>query len=402
MDVFVARQPILDVNKSIFAYELLFRSGPENFFPDFDPDAAVSRVISDSASVFGLDTLTAGRRAFINFTRQVLLDELFCILPKDWVVIELLESVEPDDDVIAACKALKRHGYLLALDDFVDRPEFEPLIELADFLKIDFQETDRRERHELAERYGSRTQLLAEKVETYDEVQEGLSLGFQYFQGYFFCQPEIIVRREVPGFKLNYLRFLQEIRRPEMDLDKLEQVIKQEVSLAVRLLRFLNSAAFGYDGRVGSIRDALVLLGERPMRKWATMIALEKVSEDKPRELTVTCLIRARLCELLAPAAGLDEEAHDLFLIGMFSLVDALVGRPVADLLDELAISPVIQTGLLDDDSHHGRVRRLAIAQEHGDWDEVASLSADLGVSNEALTAAYTQAIAWAGEIFQR
>lgn len=401
MDIFVARQPILDANKSIFAYELLFRSGPENYFPDFDPDAAASRVMSESASVFGLDTLTGGRKAFINVTRRVLLEELFSILPKDWVVIELLETVEPDADVIAACEALKRCGYLLALDDFVDHPKFEPLIELADFLKVDFLATDAHGRRKLAERYGARVNLLAEKVETYDDVQEGLSLGYKYFQGFFFCRPEVIARREVPGFKLNYLKFIREVSLPELDLDQVEQVIKQEVSLSVKLLRFLNSAAFGYSGRVSSVRQALILLGERPVKKWASMIALSEIGEDKPCELVVTSLTRARLCELLAPHAGLDQRTHDLFLVGMFSLIDALIGRPIAELIKEMAVSPEIQTALLEDGSALGHVRRLAIAQERADWDEVSSLSASLGIADDALTHAYAQAVAWVGEIFQ-
>ncbi len=154
MDVFVARQPILDRSKAVYAYELLFRSGPENIFSSSDPDAATSQVMIDSSSVFGIDSLTVGKRAFVNVTRRVLLEELYSILPKDWLVIELLESVEPDPEVVAACQALKRAGYLLALDDFVDRPDYEPLVELADFIKVDFMASGPEERRRLAEKYG--------------------------------------------------------------------------------------------------------------------------------------------------------------------------------------------------------------------------------------------------------
>ena len=339
MDVFVARQPILDANKAVYAYELLFRSSPENLFPGSDPDAATSRVMIDSASVFGPDSLTAGRKAFVNVTRRVLTEGLYSVLPSDWLVIELLETVEPDQEVVAACRALKEAGYLFALDDFVDGPGYEPLIELADFIKVDFMASPPEERRRLAQRYSSRVHLVAEKVETPDDVRSGLELGYEYFQGFFFCTPEIISRREIPPLKLNYLRFIQEVSRPDLDFDQVERIVKQDVSLTVKLLRFLNSAAFGYGGRVSSVKQALILLGDRQVKKWATMIALGEMAEDKPRELVVTCLVRARLCELLAPVCGFIDHSHDLFLVGLLSLVDAIVGRPIVEVVGEMPLS---------------------------------------------------------------
>ncbi len=401
MDVFIARQPILDAEQKVFGYELLYRSGPENIFPGIDADAASSQTIHDSLATFGLDLLAPRKLAFVNVARRVLTEHLYSILPKQRVVLELLETVKPDAEVVEACQELKRSGYLLALDDYVEDAAYAPLIELADFIKVDFLTTSSTKRQDLMTRYGSRLHLLAEKVETAEDFREGLRLGFEYFQGFYFCLPEMISRKKIPAFKLNYLQLIQEVSRPELDFDRLEQIIKGDVSLSVRLLRLLNSAAFGYKGRVRSVKGALTLLGEEPVKKWATMLAIGELGEDKPEELVVTCLVRARMCELLAPSASLAGHAHDLFLVGLLSLVDALVGRPLAELVQELALSEEIQEGILDDESRLGRVRLLVVAHEQGDWERASSLATELGVPESSFPDHYRVALEWQRQVSQ-
>ena len=398
-DVFVARQPIFDAEGSLYAYELLFRSGCENFCPPLETEDRSSRLISDTASVFGLKTLTAGKRAFVNFTRHSIVEALFSVLPRDSVVIELLETVEPDDEVIAACRSLKDNGYLLALDDFEDRPQDAPLVELADFLKIDFVSADPSRRRHFAERYGSQVTLLAEKVETLEDVRQALEQGYKFFQGFYFCRPEIISRREIPRFKLNYLRFFEQISQPELDFGELEQIIEREVSLSVKLLRLLNSAASGYFGGVNSVRQALLVLGERMVKKWASMIAVTELGRDRPSELVVTCLLRARFCELMGQATGLRQ--HDLFLVGMLSLVDALVGRSLPEILKELAVSHDIQEALTATDNPMGACRGLVIAHERGDWTQVEALSSDLPVSDQRIAEMYRETVVWVDRVFR-
>ncbi len=399
MDAFVARQPIFDSSTAVYAYELLFRSGAENVFLSTDPDAASAQVMADSSSLFGLDSLTAGRRAFINVTPRILTEGLCLLLPKDWLVVELLETIDPDPEVIAACRDLKDAGYLLALDDFVDRPDYAPLIELADIIKVDFMASGPGERRRLAERYGPNAQMLAEKVETANDVQAGLEAGYEYFQGFFFCKPEMISRHEIPGFKLNYLQLLEQISHPDLDFDQLQRIVGQDVSLTVKLLRLLNSAAFGLRCEMKSVKQALVFLGEQQVKRWATLLALVDIAEDKPPELVITCLIRARLCELLAPIVGQVDRKNDLFLVGMFSLLDAIVGRPVEELISEMPLTDEIRRGLLDDASPLGRVRLLAIALERGNWDQIARLVPD-EVSESKLPYLYGQAVGGAQQIF--
>ncbi|MCH7717807.1 MAG: HDOD domain-containing protein, partial [Gemmatimonadetes bacterium] len=290
---------------------------------------------------------------------------------------------------------------LLALDDFVDRPEYAPLIELADFIKVDFLDTSADERWRIARRYGSRVALLAEKVETLEDVEQGIEHGYQYFQGFFFCKPEIIARRDIPGFKLNYLRFFEELSRPELDFNRLEQIIEREVSLSVKLLRLLNSARLGYFGGVNTVWQALLVLGERTMQRWASMIAMTEMGEDKPRELVVTCLVRARFCELLGQAARLHDRDHDLFLVGMLSLIDALVGRPLIEVLDELAVSQEIREALIETDSPMAIIRALVVAHERGAWETVDRFAAQLSLSDVPIADLYREAVVWADDVFR-
>lgn len=397
MDLFIARQPIFDRNQRVFGYEILFRSGPENFFTGADTDTASSQVIGESMHGFGLARLIGNRKAFLNISRKVLLNGLTQILPPDRTVIEILETVDPDEDVLDACRRLKRAGFVLALDDFVAKPEYEPLVDLADIIKIDFMITPAPERARMARDFNHRgIRLVAEKVETREDFIEGRDAGFTYFQGYFFCKPEMITRKEIPAAKQNYLRFLREVTRRDLDYRKLEPIIRQDVSLTVKLLRFLNSAFFGFREPVESIRHALLLLGEKSIRQWASLMALVRLGEGKPPELLTTSLIRGRFCELAGQAAGLAHDSDDLFLLGLLSTMDALTDQPLADVLAEMPLAPETKDALLGADSPLGRLYALALACEHGEWDRLPELCRTLGLDETTTGEHYVQAVEWA------
>jgi len=386
------------------AYELLFRSGPENFFSGRDADQASSQLIDDSLHVFGIDALIGKTRAFINLTRKTLIDDLISLIPPSRAVAEVLETVEPDAEVVAACAALKRAGYTLALDDFVSKPEMEPLLQLADIVKVDFLATRGEERKVLIEALVKRRiRVLAEKVETAEEVREAKALGCVYFQGYFFCRPEMSSRKELPGSKLNQLRLLRELSRPELDLGALELILKTDLALASKLLKHLNSAAFGWRQRVTSLKQAMVLLGATQFRKWASLVAVATMSEDKPRELATSSLVRARFCELVAELAGEKSATLDAFLTGMFSLVDAITGRPLAEILGEIAVPPAVATALTGQTSRLAKILELSIAMERGAWAELPGLSQTLGLDQnggeQKLPELYQRAIVWVAEI---
>ena len=397
MKKFVARQPIFDPHQKVYAYELLFRSGMDNFFDASDPDQASTSVIVDSLLLMGMEKLTGGGRAFINCTRNVLIKGYAALLPKDKVVVEILESVEPDDEVVGACLRLKRAGYMLALDDFIYEERLEPLIPLIDFVKIDFRETSEMDRKAVVEKLSPRgIKMVAEKVETRSELHQALEMGYTYFQGYFFNKPEIIVAKDIPGYKLNYLRVLQAVNQPEIDLVELENIIKLEASLTYKLLRYLNSAFFGFRTEIRSIHHALALLGEEELKKWASLIAMAAMGADKPPELVVSVIVRAVFCESLAPRIGMMNRSNDLFLLGMMSLIDAVLDRPLPEILEKMPISHEIKEALLGGENRFRDVYETVLAYEAADWPEFAEKARKLNLDEETVPDLYLKSVEWA------
>jgi len=354
-------------------------------------------VINNSLNVLLLTDLVGERRAFVNITRQLLVDGTYTVLPRDRAVIELLESVIADETVLEACRTARDAGYLVALDDFVLDPKSRPLVQYADILKIDFLSTDAHQRKQLAEYFGGgQLMLLAEKVESREQFQEAMDLGYSFFQGYFFCKPQIVSGRDVPAVKQNYLRFIQEVNRPEIDYKRLEETIKREVSLSTKLFRYLSSAALGIRHRLSSIRQALALLGEASLRKWASVVALGVLAEDKPAELLVTCLARARFCELLCPEVHLSGRELDLFLMGLFSAMDALMDQSLDVLISQIPVPEDVAAALLGANTSLGRIYRLLLAFERGNASMIEATSRGLELSAARAAALYCEALKWA------
>lgn len=404
MEVFVARQPIFNRQQKVYGYELLYRLGMDNFYnnPAGDGDRATSEVIANSFLLIGLDALTGGKRAFINFTENLLKNEVATILPKEVVAIEILENIEVDDKVVNACIKLKKLGYPLVLDDFVLDERFKPLVGLADIIKIDFMECDIREKMDVIRRFGSAgVQLLAEKVETTEMFKEAFEMGYSYFQGYFFSRPIILTGQDIPGYKINYLQALEEVNRPEMDFDRLEGIIKRDVSLSYKLLKYINSAAFGFRSKIDSIKHALVLLGIQEIKNWVSLIILRGMGEDKPDEITTSSILRAKFGELIAPKVGLQERSSDLFLMGMFSMIDALISRPMTDILDELPIAEDIKRALLGKECRYLDLYELILAYEKGNWEEFSALAARIKLDEAEVPKIYLQSLAWANQVMQ-
>jgi len=396
---FIARQPILTRERSLFAYELLFRSGIQNSCEGVNLEQA-SASMFDTSFLIGLQRLTGGQRAFVNCPRDFLLRDYISLFPRDLVVVELLETIRPDVDVVDACGRLKKNGYLLALDDFVDTPDWAPLIEIADFIKVDFRLTARAERRALAARYaGKRIRMLAEKVETPEEFSEAKAMGYSLFQGYFFCRPEMMQQRDIPAFKLAYLDLLRAATAPEFDMAALASKIKHETSLAFKLLRYLNSAAFGLRAEIHSIPHALSLLGERELRKWIAVVAVGVMADGKPDELMTVPLVRARFCELLAPLAGMAGHANDLFLLGLLSVMDAILDQPLDKILTELPIRHEIKDALLARSGLYRDLLEMTIAHELADWEAISTLSPRLGIKEDQMPAIYFSAVDWAAAL---
>ena len=341
---YVARQPIFDRAEKVFGYELLFRDGLQNAFSG-DTDEA-SRATLDRSLLMGLDVLCDGRRAFVNCTRDTLINGLVMLLPSATTVVEILEDVPPDAEVIAACQNLKQEGYLIALDDYVADDPRESLTEIADIIKVEMPRTTEEQQAALIKRYGPwRCRMLAEKIETQRDFVRAREQGFVYFQGFFFRRPELLNTRDMPANRLNYLRMLQEVGRPEVDVIGLEKVIKSEASVCYRLLRYLNSAVFGLKSEIHSVRHALSMLGEREVRRWVRLVAAVGAGQEKTSDLVLSALVRGRFGELLQPHVPHGES--DLFLLGLLSLIDAMLEMPMAEVLEKIPLDHETKAVLL-------------------------------------------------------
>jgi EAL and modified HD-GYP domain-containing signal transduction protein len=322
-----------------------------------------------------LESLSEGKKLFVNCSRDVIVEREVDLLPADRTVIELLETVAPEPEVLAACRSLSRDGYEIALDDFVWTEDTAPLLDVADIVKVDVLSTPPARAAELAGRLLERgIRPLAEKVETHETFRTLCDAGYTLFQGYFFSQPVVLSAAAVPTHKLQLLALFREISRPELDLEGLEAVIRHDVGLAYRLLRYVNSVYFGFRNQIRSIRRALIMLGHRETKRWVAMIVLTGVAEDRPREVLRQAVVRARFCELLGPALGLGEQRDDLFLMGLLSSVDVLVGRPLGEVLDSLAIDDAITSALVDGRGEMGRLYRFSRAYERGEWADLERL----------------------------
>jgi EAL and modified HD-GYP domain-containing signal transduction protein len=394
---YVARQQILSSNEQVFGYELLFRDGVEDYFQNADSDAA-SRCTVDTSILMGLDMLCDGRRAFINCTRETLLKEYITLLPARQTVVEIVESVPADDLVKAACVRLTKAGYTIALDNFsIDDPRDE-LAKFADIIKIDTSRTPIEEQHALVKRHRSPTcQLLAEKVETPEAFRSCQNAGFSYFQGYFFRRPEIVQAREIPKNRVNYLRLLQATSRAEIEFEEIDGIIKGEPSLCYRLLRYLNSAAFGFSSEIQSVKHGLSILGEREVRRWVRMVAALGAGQDKPSDLVLSAMVRARYGELLQ--ARVPHGQSDLFLLGLLSLMDAILEIPMGVVLEGITLDRETRAVLLGQKSQLELVHRLMLCQEAADWSNLSNLCAQLNLPESFVTECYWKAMEWAREM---
>ncbi|MEZ5319033.1 MAG: HDOD domain-containing protein [Vicinamibacterales bacterium] len=400
-EVFLARQPILDDAQRVVAYELLFR-------PTLLADAAgtasaqaTARVISDAVLAFGLDTLTLGRPAFINVTRDLLLSGIPEALPPGHVVVELLEDIEGDAEVIDAVQRLRRSGYKVALDDFVLSDRTAPLVRLANYVKVEVGAGVTLETRDRVRDINPAVALLAEKVETREQFEASRAAGFQYFQGFFFGRPVTQAARGIPANRVGYVQLLCALQDPDLTVDRLERLVKHDAVLCYRILRTVNSAAFAQARRIESIRQAILLIGRDALRRWASIWVLAGLADGAQAELVVMSTVRARCCELLASSLRRAPSVADAFLLGMLSLIDVILERPIELLVQELPLPDRTRDALLGRDTECRRLLDCTIAYERGDWTRCLDLAARAAIDPHLLPVAHQEALRWAAD-FQR
>ena len=396
-ELFIARQPIYDSQLSVIGYELLYRSGDMDRAVFDDGDLASCETIMNAFMHIGVDTLVGSTLAFINLPTQFIINPALTPMLREQSVLEILEDVEPTEEVIEGIKRLKSEGYRIALDDFEFQEKYIPFLELADYIKL---EVNTRSEDELAEylkivsKYSAK--VVAEKVETQELYNICKQLGFEYFQGFFFCHPQLVRHKHIPANKLVVLNLLCTLQNPDLDFDEFESILAQDITLTYKLMRYINSAAFPLRREVDSIKDAIVLLGIKNMRDWVTLIMMSKIIENKPDELIVTAMIRGKMCELLAEKYH-PEIKHQMFLVGLFSVLDALMDMPMVDLLDSIILSAPVKMALLDKTGPHGEIYQQVLLYEHSNWDALNNN----GFDSHDLYLDYLEAVNWADSHIQ-
>ena len=397
MDVYVARQPIFDRKRNIAAYELLFRDSMSNAFPDIDGDVATSKLLARSFFNIGIEQLTGGKKAFINFTEELLIKQVPTMFPPEDVVVEVLEDVSPGKEVEQACRQIAEKGYVLALDDFIFRDDLRELVALADIIKVDFMLMPIDEIEEMLVNLAEYdVEFLAEKIETYDEYQRSREMGFKYFQGYFFSKPEILKSKDIAPSNIGLLQLMAELSREDCSMEKLEEMVTVDISVSYKLLRYINSAYFRRVQEITSIRQALILLGENGIRQFVMLVTAAELAGNKPNELIRASIIRAKFCELLGQAHGKGVDPSELFLVGLFSMIDAMLDSPMDEIVKKLPFSGAVKSALVDKTGTLAGYLKLVVAYEKGAWDECREFSSEIAVSETILPASYADAVGWA------
>jgi c-di-GMP-related signal transduction protein len=403
MDVFLVRKPIFDRQQSVFAYEILYREQQTRSVESPLHQTEASSPETDTVLHPELHRITRGRKAFIRYGSGVLPTDSESLLPAPMVIVEILEDIDPGVVLIDSCQKLKAAGFHLAVGDFaLALDSTHPLLDLVDFIKTDFNQRSTSEIKPVIDRIASRgIKFLAHGVDTREDFKLALDAGFDYFQGSFFNKAVVIPNRDIPAYKLNHLRILHELNRDDLDFGSLEKVIKQDAALSYKLLTCVNSVVFGVRPTVSSIRHALTLLGEHEIRKWASLVTLTDLAQDQPSELLVISLVRANFCASLAPVVGLRTKVQELFLVGLLSLLDAIVGRPMAELMQSMPLGSDIQTALLGGGNQYRAILSLVVSYERGDLERFFVQACELNMDEALVTDLYLRSIDLAEEALQ-
>lgn len=400
---FLGRQPILDRKQNIFGYELLFRSADISFADITDYLQAGASVIMHALSGFGFSEVLGSHKGFFNVTGELLMSDALELLPREQIVIEILESIEITDEIINRCRELKEKGFSLALDDNFYGPEYEPLYNIVDIVKIDILEVDRPALAEMVRILKNRpVTLLAEKVETTEQFKECQDLGFQLFQGYYFARPSVLKKKRIDVSGTALLRLLQLVLR-DAEITEIEETFKQNPGLTYNLLRLVNSVAMGMRERIETLRHALMVLGLQQLRRWVQLALYSRGSGKGSAPLLETAAVRGRLMELIVMKQCLQPEdkeyADRAFMTGMLSLIDVLFETPMDDVIKQLNLADDVRRALHSREGDMGRLLQLAESLEVMDFQKAATILGESSCTIDTLFEAQLEAINWANRL---
>lgn len=395
MYAYIARQPIYDTQKQLYGYELLFRDGEANCFPDIDSDQATSRVLTEHHLLVGVEQIAAGKLAFINFSAETLIHHFPTSIAPATTVIEILETVPISSELLQACKTLHGLGYALALDDHDFDPKWDIFFPYIRYLKIDVQQFNLLQISKFMQRIKHHPIiLLAERVETAEQFEKLKLMGFTLFQGYLFARPEMMKHRQLNSNQINLLQLIAEASAAHCDFNRLSQVIERDVALSYKLLRFINNSAYAKEQKIDSLKLAMVYMGETELKKFIALLALANLGTGENDERIVQSLVRARFCDELAKHNNQSKDPLSAFLTGLFSKVDDLLEMPMAQVLTQLPLQQGIQNALLKREGESGHLLRLIEAYECADWQLADSLYRPLK-GRHSLASLYHDAVLW-------
>jgi len=399
MDVFVARQPIFNRDKEIVAYELLYRNSLKNFFdPSVSSSKATSILITNSHINIGMDNLVEDKYAFINFDSTLINNDIPSLLNKDSVVIEVLEDVKPDRVFLSNLLALKKQGYKLALDDFTLDYPYQNTIPLYDIIKVDFMLAGLDGAKKIMDKYkNGKRKFLAEKIETVSEFNTALDMGYDYFQGFFFSKPEIIQGKAATSINMQFLKLKEEINKNEVDFNNISKIIESDIGLSYKLLRLVNS--FSLNSQVSSIRHALAILGVKEIEKWLNFIMISDFVADGADEVVRLSIIRSRFAELIAEHSNQPQMKYQASLVGLFSMIDVVMGKPFDKIFKEIPMSQHVKDAITNKPtSPLYDMFQVVLSYEKADWDTLDNYTSKLLLNSSEIPDLYFESVSWANK----
>jgi len=395
MEVFVARHPVFDKEKEVVGHELDFRSGFQAYYEALEAD----RSSADLMAFVNYGELTDGKKGFIRFPRNLLMMDFPLLFDSESMVTGVPAELAGDEEIVDRCRGLREYEYALSIDGITEAHLGSPLLELADFVAVDFLATTPEQREAVVRQLaGGKPLVIARNLEAATDFDQAVALGYTYYHGQFFIKPIVRPGKEIAANKLTYLQLLREVNNPALSYEEIAALVEQDVALTYKLLRFMNSAWFGLKFEVSSVKHALVLLGPKEIRRWVSLVAVRSTGDDKPYELLVRSLSRAKACEQIGQAADMGKEASELFLMGMLSLMDALTDRSLEEVLGKLPLKEGIRAALLGGTGIYRNVFDVVLAYERGDWDTVTAAATALKIEEQAVPELVRKSVTWARE----
>ncbi|MDM5315245.1 HDOD domain-containing protein [Fictibacillus sp. b24] len=400
MDIFIGRQPILDKEENVVAYELLYRNSATNRYEGLDHDSATIDVMVNSFTGIGIKEVGERKKCFINFTENLLLNRIPTYISPEYIVVEILEDVRLSEEILTVCKELKNKGYIIALDDVSVNKNLDSLLPFIDIIKVDYLVMDYKEMKSMIETYKDQITFLAEKIETREQFEEARGLGFEYFQGYFFSKPIILQGKDIAPIPTNYILLLEKLSSSEPDINEISSLIQRDLSLSYKLLKVMNSGTYFFKSKITSIKQAVVLVGLYEIKKLIMILMMSSLNKaDNQLEIVKLSLTRAVFFERIAHIVGVSK--NHLYMFGMFSFIDTLLSKEMKDIIDDLPITNELAEALIGNNDKYNLALTIVQHLERGAWIEIQSLCGTLSMKEDELLTQYQASIVASNQFLQ-